>query len=259
MTALSQKIIVVIGGLGLIGRALTMGVVAAGAIAVVASRHAAEPGALAGFDHLPADQRRRIEAVAVDICQPDSVAAMIAEVAQRHGRIDGVVNCAYPQQDAFGTRFEAVAFETFRDNVARHLSSFFLVAQKSLAFFTGQGGGNLVLFSSVYGMMNPRFEIYDGTPMTKEVEYSVAKAGLIHMTGYLAKYHKGRNIRVNCISPGGVFNDQNPDFLRRYNAYCNGKGMMDAGDLAGATVFLLSDASAAITGQNIVVDDGFSL
>lgn len=259
MSDLSGRIVIVVGGLGLIGRALTAAISAAGAITVVASRSATAPTALAAFDALPTAQRARIEPVAVDITNAESVATMMAETTRRHGRIDAVVNCAYPQQDAFGTRFEDVAYDTFRGNVSRHLGAFFLVAQQALALFAHQGNGNLILFSSVYGVMNPRFELYDGTAMTKEVEYSVVKAGLIHMTGYLAKYYKGQGIRVNCISPGGVFNDQNPDFLARYNAHCNSKGMMDPQDLAGTTLFLLSDASAAINGQNIVVDDGFSL
>lgn len=259
MSGLEGKVVAVIGGLGLIGRGLVAGITAAGARVVVASRGALASGALAVFDHLPADCRARIHAVAVDVCDPASVEAMLSAIVGQWGRLDGLVNCAYPQQDAFGTRFEDVDYATFRENVSRHLGAFFLVSQKVLALFAAQDSGNLVHFSSVYGIMNPRFDIYDGTAMTKEIEYSVAKAGLIHMTSYLAKYFKGKGIRVNCISPGGVFNDQDPTFLARYNAHCNAKGMMAPSDLAGAAVFLLSDASAMITGQNIVVDDGFSL
>lgn len=259
MSGLDGKVIAVIGGLGLIGRGLVEGIAAAGARVVVASRGALAPGALAVFDHLPEEHRTRIHAVTVDVCDQASVEAMLSAITGQWSRLDGLVNCAYPQQDAFGTRFEDVDYTTFRDNVSRHLGAFFLVSQKVLALFAAQGGGNLVQFSSVYGMMNPRFDIYDGTAMTKEIEYSVAKAGLIHMTSYLAKYFKGKGIRVNCISPGGVFNHQDPAFLARYNAHCNAKGMMDPADLAGAAVFLLSDASAMINGQNIVVDDGFSL
>jgi NAD(P)-dependent dehydrogenase (short-subunit alcohol dehydrogenase family) len=259
MIGLDGKVVVVIGGLGLIGRGVVEGIAAAGAEVVVASRGAGQANALASFDHLPGEIRTRLHALPVDVCDPNSLDALLSAVEARWSRLDGLVNCAYPQQDAFGTRFEDVEYQTFRDNVSRHLGAFFLVAQKTLALFSNQGGGNLVQFSSVYGCMNPRFEIYEGTAMTKEIEYSVAKAGLIHMTSYLAKYHRGRGIRVNCISPGGVFNNQDPAFLSRYNACCNSKGMMAPADLAGATVFLLSDASAMINGQNVVVDDGFSL
>lgn len=95
--------------------------------------------------------------------------------------------------------------------------------------------------------------------MTKEVEYVVSKAAIIQLTRYLAQYLKGRGIRVNCISPGGVFDHQPQSFIDQYNAYCNTKGMLDGRDVAGTIVFLLSDLAIHLTGQNIVVDDGFSI
>ncbi len=107
--------------------------------------------------------------------------------------------------------------------------------------------------------MAPRFEIYEGTSMTKEVEYVVTKAAIIQLTRYLAQYLKGRGIRVNCISPGGVLDHQPQSFVDQYNAQCNTKGMLDGKDIAGTIVFLLSDLATHITGQNIIVDDGFSL
>lgn len=258
-TALDGRVIVLIGGLGLIGQGLARGLAAAGATIVIASRKAGIDGALTVFRDLPDTVCARMAAYSVDITIPDSVQNLLEQVEARHGVIHGVVNCSYPQQDAFGTRFENVDPRVFQDNVARHLGGFFVVAQKSLALFSRQGFGGLVMFSSVYGVINPRFEIYNGTGMTKEIEYSVVKSGIIHMTKYLAKYYSGKGIRVNCISPGGVFNDQDPLFVGNYNKYCNGVGMMDPSDLAGATVFLLSEDSACITGQNLVVDDGFSL
>lgn len=260
MTAmLDGRVVIVIGGLGLIGRALVAGIAGAGARTVVASRGAGHADALAAFATLPADERGRIEARTVDITDTAAVAALIDGVVADHGRVDAVVNCAYPQQDGFGIRFEEVDPAVFAANVSRHLGAYMRVAQRALAQFASQGHGCLVQFASIYGVMNPRFEIYDGTGMTKEIDYSVAKAGIIHMTGYLARYYRGTGIRVNCISPGGVRNGQHPDFLSRYDSQGNGTGMMAAADITGTTLYLLSDAAARVTGQNLVVDDGFSL
>lgn len=256
---LDGKVVILIGGLGLIGRGVAVGLAKAGARTLVASRGATRPGAMAPFDALAAEIRARLEPVAVDIADPASVEAMMAEVAARCGRVDVVVNCAYPPQEGFGTRFEDVDYQVFCGNVTRHLGSFFLVAQKACGVFAAQGFGTLIMFSSIYGVMAPRFELYDGTPMTKEVEYIIAKSAIVHLTAYLAKYYKGKGVRVNCISPGGVLNGQHPDFLDRYNAHCSTKGMMDPEDLAGTVVFLASESSACVNGQNIVVDDGFSL
>ena len=108
-------------------------------------------------------------------------------------------------------------------------------------------------------MVTPKFAIYNETEMTSPVEYAAIKAGLIHLTKYMAKYLKGKNIRVNTISPGGILNNQPKQFLKKYNNQCSTKGMLDAKDLNGTLIFLLSDASSYLNGQNIVVDDGFCL
>lgn len=95
--------------------------------------------------------------------------------------------------------------------------------------------------------------------MTSPIDYAVIKSGLIHLTRYMAKYFKGENIRVNAISPGGIYNNQPELFLKKYNNECSSKGMLDAHDLTGTLIFLLSDGSRYVNGQNIVVDDGFCL
>ena len=91
------------------------------------------------------------------------------------------------------------------------------------------------------------------------VEYAAIKSGMLHLTKYLAKYHKGKNIRVNAISPGGIQNNQSNSFLKMYRDKCLNKGMLDTNDLIGTLIFLLSDMSKYINGQNIIIDDGFNL
>jgi NAD(P)-dependent dehydrogenase (short-subunit alcohol dehydrogenase family) len=91
------------------------------------------------------------------------------------------------------------------------------------------------------------------------VEYSAIKSGLIHLTKYMAKYLKGKNIRVNTLSPGGILDKQPQEFLNSYKDLSLNKGMLDKEDLTGSLIFLLSDQSKYINGQNIIVDDGFTL
>jgi len=95
--------------------------------------------------------------------------------------------------------------------------------------------------------------------MTMPVEYACIKSAIIHLTKYMAKYFKGWNVRVNCISPGGILSGHPEQFLRNYNKHCLTKGMLDTEDVVGTLIFLLSDMSKYINGQNIVVDDGFCL
>ena len=95
--------------------------------------------------------------------------------------------------------------------------------------------------------------------MTMPVEYAAIKSSIIQMTRYFAQYFKGTGIRINSLSPGGIKDRQPEAFLQAYAAHCSSKGMLDPGDVIGALLFLLSDASKYMTGQNIIVDDGFSL
>ena len=95
--------------------------------------------------------------------------------------------------------------------------------------------------------------------MTSPIEYSAIKSGIISITKYLSKYYKKRNLRVNCISPGGIKNNQPNIFIENYNSSCNSKGLLDSEDLTGLILFLISDKSKYINGQNIIIDDGWSL
>jgi len=108
--------------------------------------------------------------------------------------------------------------------------------------------------------MAPRFDLYEDANFTSPVEYSAIKGGLLSLTKYLASYLGEHDIRVNAISPGGVYNNQPESFVTRYcERTIIGKRMAEPDDLAGVLVFLLSDASKYITGQNIVVDGGWSI
>lgn len=203
--------------------------------------------------------RGTAEAVALDVTDTRSVEELIARVAERHGRIDAVVNNAYPRNKNWGRRLEDVAYADFCENLSLHLGGYFLVAQRFAGYFRAHGGGNIVNMASIYGTMTPRFEIYNGTSMTMPVEYAAIKASIIQLTRYFAKYFKADGVRCNALSPGGILDGQPAAFLSRYAAHCQGKGMLDASDLDGALLFLLSGASKHVTGQNLVVDDGFSL
>lgn len=254
---LDDKVVVVTGGAGLIGRTFVRSIAEHGGIAVVADTDA--DAASRVMKEVADVYPGRAEAELLDITDKTSIGALIARLRERHGRIDGLVNSAYPRNRNFGRKLEDVTYEDFCENVSLQLGGAFLVAQQFGLYFRTQGGGNIVNMSSIYGMMAPRFEVYAGTGMTMPVEYPAIKSAVIHLTRYFAQYFKGEGIRVNCLSPGGILDDQPADFLREYNAHCNAKGMLDPRDVAGILLFLLSDASRFVTGQNFVVDDGFSL
>jgi len=188
-----------------------------------------------------------------------SVDGLIETLDGKYGRIDAVVNNAYPRNANFGRQFEDIEYADFCENLNLHLAGYLLVAQRFSRYFGAHGGGNIVNMASVYGVIAPRFDIYKGTKMTNSVEYAAIKSGILQFSRYLAQYLKGKGIRVNCLSPGGILDRQPESFLEAYKSYCNQKGMLDPQDVSNSLVFLLSDASRYITGQNLIVDDGFTL
>jgi NAD(P)-dependent dehydrogenase (short-subunit alcohol dehydrogenase family) len=254
---LRDKLVVIAGGAGTLGRLFARRVAERGGRAVVADSDAVSAAHVA--EQIAADHPGLVESAALDVTDGRSIGALISHLGGRHGRIDAVVNSAYPRNRNYGRKLEEVTYADFCENVNLHLGGYFLVAQQFGLFFRKQGGGNIINMSSIYGVTAPRFEIYAGTSMTMPVEYAAIKAAIIHLTRYFAQYFKGTGIRVNCLSPGGILEDQPADFIRAYKAHCNSKGMLDPADVAGALLFLLSDDSKSVTGQNLIVDDGWTL
>jgi NAD(P)-dependent dehydrogenase (short-subunit alcohol dehydrogenase family) len=185
--------------------------------------------------------------------------AAIEKCKEAFGKLDAAVHCAYPTSRQWGTPFENLELAELGQDLSMQLGGAIIFSQRLIESFRCDGGGALIHLSSIQGIAAPRFWHYEDTPMVSPIEYSAIKSGVIAITRYLAKYCKGENIRVNCISPGGILNDQPLEFLRRYQRSCNSKGMLDSEDVSGALVFLLSNRSKFISGQNFVVDDGWSL
>ena len=254
---LQGKVIVVTGGAGVIGRKICEGIAEQGGIAILADLNF--QSAVDVSDVLRQKCGGQIHAARLDITSKESIVGLIADLKQRYGRVDAVVNNAYPRNANYGRKLEDVTYADFCENVDMHLGGYFLVAQQFCQIFKEQGVGNIVNMSSIYGVMSPRFEVYNGTAMTMPVEYAAIKSAVIQLTRYFAQYYKGSGIRVNCLSPGGILDDQPAGFVSSYNRLCASKGMLAPEDVLGAMLFLLSDESNFMTGQNLIVDDGYSL
>lgn len=257
MPALQNKVCVVTGGAGYLGRHFARAIASEGGVAVIADvNHGNAELAVADILREFPDGAYAAE---LDITSLASIEALITTLDGRFERIDALVNNAYPRNRQYGRRLEEVTYGDFCENVDAHLGGYFLTSQRFALYFRRRGGGNIVNMSSIYGVMAPRFEIYEGTPMTMPVEYAAIKSGVVHLTRYFAKYFRRDGIRVNALSPGGVRDSQPEAFLDLYDAHAARKGMLDPQDLCGTLVYLLSDASLHMSGQNLVVDDTFSL
>lgn len=249
-----DKVVIVTGGAGLLGRTFCQAIADNGGIAVVAEYDIGIAEKLC-----TSLENASIVPAQVNITNKNSIKALIATISEKYGRIDALVNSAYPRNKNYGKHFFEVAYSDFCENVGMNLGGYFLTSQQFATYFEKQGYGNIINLASIYGVIAPRFEIYDNTPMTMPVEYAAIKSGLIHLTKYMAKYFKRKNIRVNTISLGGIEDKQPEPFLKAYKEFCLNKGMLNAKDISGTVLYLLSDLSEFVNGQNIVVDDGFTL
>ena len=255
---LNDKIIVITGGAGLIGQEFVKAVVKQNGIAIIADIN--EEIGHQVRDNLSSElETSNIDFVKLDITSKESLQTCIDYLNKKYNKIDALVNNAYPRNKNYAKHFFDVAYDDFVENVGLNLGGYFTTSQQFATYFKTQGYGNIINISSIYGVVAPRFEIYDGTPMTTPVEYAAIKSGLIHLTKYMAKYFKGMNIKVNTLSPGGILDAQPESFLNNYKKYCSNKGMLEKEDMTGTLIYLLSDMSQYVNGQNIVVDDGFIL
>jgi len=174
--------------------------------------------------------------------------------------LDGAVNCSYPRGKNYGAPFLNVSQNDFNLNVSLHLGSAFLLMRECVSYFQKiKLPFSLVNISSIYGSSAPDFSIYEDTGINMPIEYAAIKSAIIHMNKYVAKFVSNSSFRVNSVSPGGLFDDQPKEFIEAYRKKTLGTGMIYPSDITGAIIFLLSNNAKYINGQNIIVDDGFSI
>lgn len=244
---------VVTGGAGLLGEAVCRGLADHGATVVIADVDADRGGEIAA----EIGDARFVDA---DVTDEAAVEALVESVVDEHGSLDVLVNAAYPRNENYGRRYEAVSLDDWRENVRLNLDSYFHVAQRaSLVMREQPAGGSIVNFGSIYGVQAPDFSVYDGTDMTSPVEYAAIKGGILNLTRYMASYLGADGVRVNAVSPGGVLDDQPRQFVAQYESRTPLGRLARPEDVVGAVVFLASDAAAYVTGQNLVVDGGWTI
>lgn len=251
--SLKGKTALVIGGAGKIGRAVSEALVEAGGTVYIGSRN--EDKCRKHADTLKAsggDAR----AVKLDSSDEASVIACRDRIMADGGKLDAVVNCAveWPMQGFFeGT------VKDWDRSMQTNSRGIFLVSRIFGQVMSETGGGSLVHVSSIYGIVAPAPGLYKGTNIVTEPDYYFHKGGMINFSRYLASFLGPHKVRVNCIAPGGYFDNQPEAFVTRYNEKVPLGRMAYADDIKGITVFLASDASQYITGTVIPVDGGLTI
>ncbi len=248
--SLVGKVILQCGGSGLLGRALVSALSGAGATVVVASRTPQAVPVAAGASGA-------IETEPVDIESESSLHALRDRILARHARIDGLVfNVVNRAMRGFGDNLAA-----WQASMATNATGFFATVRTFGDVMAQQGAGSIVNISSHMGMVGLQPSLYENPAAHPSPDYFFHKAGMINLTRYLASHYGGKGVRVNVVSPGGIFNPERPPpaaFLQKYGDMTMLGRMAKASEIGGAAVFLLSDASTYITGVNLPVDGGYS-
>lgn len=194
-----------------------------------------------------------------DICSEKEISSSIEKVLIRYKRIDGLVNSAYPRTIDWNTSFENVSSDSFTKNLNIQLSSIFSISKLVSKIMIKQRSGSIVNISSIYGSIGFDRNLYDSTKINLPVAYSAIKGGLNSLNRYFASFFGEYNVRCNCVSPGGIFNNQEAKFVKKYEKKVPLGRMGYSQDVSPLVVFLLSDKSSYITGQNIIVDGGLTI
>jgi len=223
----------------------------AGATVILTSRCVEKAAAVAG---LLRANGLKTEGEVVDLARPESVDSAVRSMVSRHGRIDILVNSAATNRLR---SVEEMTVAEWNAVMAVNVTGTMLMSRAAAAAM-GDCGGVILNLSSIYGMVSPDPGIYGNSGLLSPLVYGVSKAALIQMTRYLAVYWAPR-IRVNCITPGGLYAGQDPGFVEAYERRTPLGRMAGPHDLKGAVAFLASDAAQWITGQNLVVDGGWTV
>lgn len=199
-----------------------------------------------------------VEPFRCDVSERVAVDACFGEIGTRLGRLDVLVNNAAGKSPDFFSDLEGLPVEDWTAVLEVNLTGPFLCTKAAMPLLRASGHGSIVNIASIYGVVSPDPRIYEGTRIQTPPVYPASKAGLLALTRYTAVYHARDGIRCNAITPGGVEAGQERSFVERYSARTPLGRMARADELAGALLYLASDASSYVTGHNLVVDGGWT-
>ena len=262
---LTGRVVLVTGANGILGRRYTEAFAEYGAHVVVADMDAQASAEHAG--QLQKRFGRPSLGVGLDVTDQASVIDVVDRIEQKFGAIDVLMNNAATKGDDLAAFFAPTGdypMKTWRDVMAVNLDGLFMVAQAVGKHMVERGRGSIINVSSIYGNVGPDQRIYEGAEymgqaINTPAVYSASKSGVIGLTRYLAALWGAAGVRVNTLTPGGVESGQNETFLERYGARTPLGRMARGEEMAGAVIFLASDASSYVTGHNLVVDGGWTI
>ncbi|MDD3967314.1 MAG: SDR family oxidoreductase [Proteiniphilum sp.] len=248
---LQNKVILVSGGAGNYGKCIVEGLAEADGTVIIASRHLEHVGEIVNnFRENGLD----VHAIQVDQGDHESIMVLKSEITKQFGKLDVFVNNAVSRPIK---NLESYTVERFTESMRINATGAMDILFEMGDLIEKSGGGSIINIASMMGMFGPDLSNYEGTNMgVPPPDYYFHRAGIINLTRYLARVYAGKNIRVNCVSPGGLFNNQPQRFLENYCKKVPIGRMANNDDIKGLMVLLASDAGAYINGENILMDGG---
>lgn len=253
---LDGKVIVITGGMGLLGKAFAEACAQFGASAVITDIEKTNPEQYA--DELSGRFRRKMIGVSSDVGRRTDV-EMIRDTAIRNfGKIDGLVNCHQNKTAKFFAKFEDYKDEDWDAVVETNLKGTYLTCQIIGGWMAENGSGSIINMPSTYSVVAPNQNLYKGTSIGCPAAYSASKGGVMALSQYLSTYWAHKGVRVNQVTPHGVWNNHEEQFEKNFSELSPLKRMSYNHEVASAVIFLLSDASSYVTGHNLMVDGGWT-
>tara|TARA_E500000178_G_scaffold356503_1_gene434897 strand:- start:5305 stop:6105 length:801 start_codon:yes stop_codon:yes gene_type:complete len=256
----TDRTIVLTGASGFLGRAFAKRIAKLGASCILIDQNLIALKQMA--DRLSKISSAKHHCFQVDFTNSKNIETAIAQITETHNCIDTLINNAAFTGDStiegWGTDFPNQSLRAWHLALQVNLTSCFTMAQKLMPLMKSSDNASIINIGSIYAKLAPDYSIYEGTNMHNPAAYGASKAGLIHLTKWLAAT-LGPEIRVNAISPGGIYRQQDEQFVRRYTHKTVLKRMATEEDIVPAMIFLASDNARYITGQNLVIDGGYSI
>lgn len=253
---LSEKVIIITGGCGLIGRAFAEACAQFGAHVVLADIAAANPEEKA--QELEKRHGRPMLGVIVDVANKASVIALKEKTIEKFGSIHGLINGHQNKTNNFFQKFEEYTEENWDAVVETNLKGTFLTCQVIGTYLAEQGDGSIINIPSTYSVVAPNQNLYKGTSLGCPAAYSASKGGVEALSQYLSTYWAAQGVRVNQITPHGVWNNHEAKFEENFANFSPLQRMSYNHEVASAAVYLLSDASSYVTGHNMLVEGGWT-
>ncbi len=252
------RVIVLTGACGLIGRKIAAEFLARGARLMLVDLESARPAEFAA-SLITTPGEGRASGMACDVSNSQEVAALVERTLDTYGRVDVLINAhQYKPRGFLTAQAENFPEELWDAVINANLKGTFLTCRDFGRVMLEQGKGSIINFASTYGVVSSNPALYEGNSLGNPLAYSASKGGVIMLTKYLGVYWAKRGVRVNCLTPHGVWNNHEPGFVERFSKMSPMGRLMQVEEVVGAALFLASDASSYVTGSNLLVEGGWT-